>query len=441
MTLTAADDLIGTIRLSPTGEVRIAAPTAPDAEYWHGEGARWISVTKLCAPLRDVDVEYWQVLTAVPCSPAAPRVDMRIVKASDIEAGRAALDRLHTAEEAMAGMVSELDAVRADLTRVQESRQAWAIEADNQTQLVEILRARLCDAEHIRHEIEIHLDRAIGTQAEDGAGAGLAADVALLVQRYTDTRDRLARAHQYIGGLLLADPTRFPGSAEHAAERVVDLDPPPAGLTARVQHIVNAAGIDPAREVERLCAERDSMVRDLLQAVYPGDPMPDRPLDTVWNHLLEQAGKLSAERDEALKERDTARRKAASASGRCVDLAGRLRAEQDDNGDLIPPALADVRVRFRFWCCPAHDKGTVDWRDDVAHCTTDDCDITSTTLKTPAEWSVLDRVIIHGADGWRGRDAKPFTEPITYTEFLRRMSISSIERRKPFPPRGEVPRG
>lgn len=383
MTITAADDLIGTIRLSPTGEVRIAAQTAPDAEYWHGEGARWISVTKLCAPLRDVDVEDWQVLTAVPCSPAAPRVDMRIVKASDIEAGRAALDRLHTAEEAMAGMVSELDAVRADLADAQESRQAWALEADRLDQVAEHLRA------------ELH------------------------------------QAHAAIGRYTLADLTR-----------VVDvLDPPPAGLTARVQHAVNAAGIDPAREAERLYAERDSMVRDLLQAVYPGDPMPDRPLDTVWNHLMEQAGKLSAERDEALKQRDTARRKAASASGRCVDLAGRLRAEQDDNGDLIPPALADIRVRFRFWRCPAHDKGTVEWRDDVAHCTTDDCDITSTTLKTPAEWSVLDRVIIHGADGWRGRDAKPFTEPITYTEFLRRMSTSSIERRKPFPPRGEVPRG
>jgi hypothetical protein len=30
------------------------------------------------------------------------------------------------------------------------------------------------------------------------------------------------------------------------------------------------------------------MVRDLLQAFYPGDPMPDRPLDTIWEHLLDQ---------------------------------------------------------------------------------------------------------------------------------------------------------
>lgn len=33
-------------------------------------------------------------------------------------------------------------------------------------------------------------------------------------------------------------------------------------------------------------AQANSCVRDLLDAVYPGDPMPDRPLDTVWEHLL-----------------------------------------------------------------------------------------------------------------------------------------------------------
>lgn len=51
-------------------------------------------------------------------------------------------------------------------------------------------------------------------------------------------RADLARAHQYIGGLLLNDPSRFPTTPEQAAERVVDLDPPPAGLAERSQHAV-----------------------------------------------------------------------------------------------------------------------------------------------------------------------------------------------------------
>lgn len=47
-------------------------------------------------------------------------------------------------------------------------------------------------------------------------------------------------------------------------------------------------------EVHSLRAERDSMIRDLAQAIYPGDPMPDRPLDTVWNHLLDQVRAATA---------------------------------------------------------------------------------------------------------------------------------------------------
>jgi hypothetical protein len=44
--------------------------------------------------------------------------------------------------------------------------------------------------------------------------------------------------------------------------------------------------------------QADECVRDLLQAVYPGDPMPDRPLDTIWNHLLEQVRRYVNELDE-----------------------------------------------------------------------------------------------------------------------------------------------
>ena len=42
--------------------------------------------------------------------------------------------------------------------------------------------------------------------------------------------------------------------------------------------------------------QANSCVRDLLQAVYPGDPMPDRPLDTIWEHLLEQVRRLATAR-------------------------------------------------------------------------------------------------------------------------------------------------
>ncbi|HEY3483547.1 MAG TPA: hypothetical protein VGL02_32170 [Streptomyces sp.] len=49
-----------------------------------------------------------------------------------------------------------------------------------------------------------------------------------------------------------------------------------------------------------------SMVRDLLQAVYPGDPMPDRPLDTIWDHLIEQVTQQTARMDVRVAERDDA---------------------------------------------------------------------------------------------------------------------------------------
>jgi len=35
-------------------------------------------------------------------------------------------------------------------------------------------------------------------------------------------------------------------------------------------------------------------VSDLYSIVYPGDSWPDRPLDTIWEHLLEQVRKAFA---------------------------------------------------------------------------------------------------------------------------------------------------
>lgn len=36
---------------------------------------------------------------------------------------------------------------------------------------------------------------------------------------------------------------------------------------------------------------QSTCVSDLYSAVYPGDSWPDRPLDTIWEHLLEQVRK------------------------------------------------------------------------------------------------------------------------------------------------------
>lgn len=50
---------------------------------------------------------------------------------------------------------------------------------------------------------------------------------------------------------------------------------------------------------------------------------------------------------------------------------------------------------------------------------------TETDLKTPAEWARLDDCLILDADGWNGRDPKPFDEPITQAEYEHRRAIST----------------
>jgi hypothetical protein len=46
-------------------------------------------------------------------------------------------------------------------------------------------------------------------------------------------------------------------------------------------------------------------------------------------------------------------------------------------------------------------------------------------LRTPTEWANLEDCLILDADGWRGRDAKPFDEPITQAEYERRRVAST----------------
>lgn len=98
------------------------------------------------------------------------------------------------------------------------------------------------------------LDTSHGTNEDDGAGAGIAADVHLLMRQRDEARAELDQHRS--------------GESYEIGENY--------GRTTQA----------------------NSCVRDLLQAVYPGDPMPDRPLDTVWKHLLEQVTKRTAELDE-----------------------------------------------------------------------------------------------------------------------------------------------
>jgi hypothetical protein len=51
----------------------------------------------------------------------------------------------------------------------------------------------------------------------------------------------------------------------------------------------------PEHFAHHLAARENDLTRELYQAVYPGDAWPDRPLDTVWNHLLEQIRAQSAQ--------------------------------------------------------------------------------------------------------------------------------------------------
>lgn len=48
-------------------------------------------------------------------------------------------------------------------------------------------------------------------------------------------------------------------------------------------------------------------------------------------------------------------------------------------------------------------------------------------LKTPDEWQAITGITIVDADGWGGKDGRPFTDKIGYTEWCRRMSRSTVQ--------------
>lgn len=48
---------------------------------------------------------------------------------------------------------------------------------------------------------------------------------------------------------------------------------------------------------------------------------------------------------------------------------------------------------------------------------------TSADLRSPAEWCHIERVEILDADGWRGRDGRDFSDPISLAEFRERLVV------------------
>lgn len=47
-------------------------------------------------------------------------------------------------------------------------------------------------------------------------------------------------------------------------------------------------------------------------------------------------------------------------------------------------------------------------------------------LKTPDEWCRIEGVEVMDPDGWRGRDGRPWTDPITLAEFKNRLIICTM---------------
>ena len=52
--------------------------------------------------------------------------------------------------------------------------------------------------------------------------------------------------------------------------------------------------------------------------------------------------------------------------------------------------------------------------------------MTDEILRPSAEWAAEAGITILDPDGWRGADGRPFADPISHDEFLRRMTISTI---------------
>lgn len=92
-------------------------------------------------------------------------------------------------------------------------------------------------------------------------------------------------------------------------------------------------------DLDQARAEQASMVRDLLQTVYPGDPMPDRPLDTVWEHLLDQVRQQET-RYHALAASAVQDREEVKA------LRSGARTIPDDAAERVAEALREVRLNL-----------------------------------------------------------------------------------------------
>lgn len=76
--------------------------------------------------------------------------------------------------------------------------------------------------------------------------------------------------------------------------------------------------------IEGVARGQEECVRDLYGAIYGNDSWPDRPLDTIWEHLLEQVRK--------------------GPTGFAVEIARAVKLPTDTDPAVL---LAEVRSRFK----------------------------------------------------------------------------------------------
>lgn len=113
-----------------------------------------------------------------------------------------------------------------------------------------------------------------------------------------------------------------------------------------------------------------------------------------------------------------------------VQVVRDLTAESTPDPENWPEELLNARVRF--WLCPRHRQGSVEWRGDVAHCLEPECGHTSAALQ-----AALDALVEVRNLQVRAHAAEQVVAELTArreargVEYLRRLAFGSTGDRKP----------
>ncbi|WP_409186463.1 hypothetical protein F9C11_20430 [Amycolatopsis sp. VS8301801F10] len=102
-----------------------------------------------------------------------------------------AAEFMGTWEENLRQERARADAAAAELRDVKAQLEEWTLQENDQARRADAAEAKLRDAEKIRFNVDRILDDALGPNVEDGAGMGLAGEVALLAERKKAVEDRL----------------------------------------------------------------------------------------------------------------------------------------------------------------------------------------------------------------------------------------------------------